>query len=249
MGESSTTTQTSSTTKYSTPTPSLTTPTTRVSGFGSTSPTSRPGSREQMDLADKFIAEYCTLDPDEVPPTPSPGCSKTTSSKSSTPNTLPATSSTDPSTGSPMKDSEPTCADSESSTTSKTHCSPPSSVLTTRSGRIKRKRSLSPGSSSKPEQRPRWGSTSLGTLKQPTTLLRVAATHHPHLLAVAYPQSSLAKDLAMGSLLLPWGNVTGPEDEEPTTSTASSATNSKTTPGAAPTNAATAATTMTTTCV
>src|SRR6266850_754270 len=143
-----------------------------MGGSSTTTPTpsttNRLGSKEQTDLVNKFIAEYCTLDPDEVPPIPSPGCSETTSSKSSTPNIPPATSSTDPSIGSPMKDSEPTCADSESSTTSKTPCLPPFSALTTRSGRIKRKRSSSPDSSSKQGQRPEWGSTSSGTLKQPT---------------------------------------------------------------------------------
>src|SRR6266850_5537947 len=74
-------------------------------------------------------------------------------------------------------------------------------------------------------------------------------TCHRRLLPMAYPQSLLAKDLAMGSLPLPWGSTTGPVDVEPTTSTASSATNSKTTPVDVPASAATADMTMRTTCV
>jgi len=140
------------------------TPTTPVGGFGWMSPTNRHGSKEQMDLTNKFIAEFCMLDPDEVPPTPSPGCSETTSYKFSTLNTLPAMSSTNPSTRLQMRDSEPTCADSESSTTSRTPCLPPYSALITRSEPIKRKWSLSPGSLSRPGQHHKWDLTSSGAL-------------------------------------------------------------------------------------
>src|SRR6267142_1612551 len=242
------TTPTPSTMKSNMPTPSPTTPTTLVGGFGSTSPTSKPGSKELMDLANKFITEYCMLDHNKVPPTPSPGCSRTTSCKSSTPTTPPATSSTGPSTGLQTRDYEPTCADSESSTTSRIRCSPPSSAPIIKSRQTKRRRSSSPDSSYRLEWHRGWGSTSSGILKQPTTTLRIAAMRRPCLLAMAYPRSSLAKDLAMGSLPLPSGSATEPVGRGHTTSTASGATSSKTTPEDAPTGAAIADTNTRTTC-
>src|SRR6266850_2526424 len=248
MGGSSMTTQTPFITRYSMPIQWRTTPTTPASGFDWTSPKTRHGLKEQMDLADQFIAEFCTLDPDEVPQIPSQGCSTTTSSKFSTLNTPHATSLTSPSIDLPTRDSEPMCDDSESYTTSRTLCSPPSNALTTRSGPIKRKWYSSPASSSKPGQHHVSALTSLGTLKQPTTLLRIAVTRHRHLLPTAYPQSLLAKDLAMGSLPLPWGSTIELGDFGPTTTTVSSATNSKTTPVVVPTNVATVDTTMTMTC-
>src|SRR6267142_124402 len=249
MGGSSMTTQTPFITRYSMPIQWRTTPTTPASGFDWTSPKTRHGLKEQMDLADQFIAEFCTLDPNKVPQIPSQGCSATTSSKFSIPNTPHSMSLTSPSIDLPTRDSEPMCDDSESYTTSRTLCSPPSNALTTRSKPIRRKWYSSPASLSKPGQRHASASTSLGALKQPTTLLRIAATRHHCLLPAAYPQSSLAKDLAMGSLPLPWGSTTKLGDAEPTTTIATGATSSKTTPVVVPTSVATADITMTTTCV
>ena len=249
MGGSNTTTPTPFITRCSTPIQWQTTPITPASGFDWMSPSTKHGLKEQMDLTNQFITEFCTLDPNEVPLTPSPGCSKTTSSKYSTLNTLPATSSTKLLTDWQMRDSKPTCANSKSYTTSRTPCLPPSSALITRSEPTRRKQCSSPASWSKQEWHPTWASTSSGALKQPTTPLQIAVTRHCCLLPAAYPQSSLAKDLAMGSLPLPWGSTTGLVDAGPTTSTASSATNSRTTPVVAPTNVATAGTTMRTTCV
>src|SRR6266850_7553251 len=94
-----------------------------------------------------------------------------------------------------------------------------------------------------------WDSTSSGALKQPTMLLQVAATRHRHLLPMAYPQSSLANDLAMGSLPLPWENATKKGDAGPTMPTASSATSSRTTLRDVPTSVATADITTRMTCV
>jgi len=249
MGGSSMTTQTPFITRYSTPIQWRTTPTTPASGFDWTSPKTRHGLKEQMDLADQFIAEFCTLDPNKVPQIPSQGCSATTSSKFSTPNTPHAMSLTSPSIDLPTRDSEPMCDDSKSYTTSRTLCSPPSNALTTRSGPIKRKWSLSPISWYKPEPHHKSGSTSLGILKQPTTPLRITMAHHLHLLPAAYPGSLLAKDLVMGSLPLPWINATRPVDGGPTMLTASGATNLRTTLVVVHTNVATADTTIRTTCV
>src|SRR6267142_4009240 len=129
MGGSNTTTRTPFITRYSTPTKWRTTPTTPASGFDWTSPKTRHGSKEQMDLVNQFIEEFCTLDPDKVPQMSSQGCSATTSYKYSTPNTPPTTSSTNLSTDLPTRDSELTCDDSESYTMSRTLCLPPSSAL------------------------------------------------------------------------------------------------------------------------
>jgi len=145
-----------------------TTPTTPAGGFGWMSPKIRHGLREQMDLADQFITEFCTLDPNEVPQTSNQGCSTMTSSKYSTPNTPPATSSTNLSTDLPTRDSKPMCDDSESYTMSRTLCLPPSSALTTRSEPTRRKWCSSPVSLSKPEWHHMLASTSSGILKQPT---------------------------------------------------------------------------------
>jgi len=131
----------------------------------------------------------------------------------------------------------------------RTLCSPPSNALTTRSEPIRRKWYSSPTSLSKPGQHHVSALTSLGALKQPTTPLRITATRHRRLLPAAYPQSLLAKDLAMGSLPLPWGSATELGDAEPTTTIATGATSSKTTPVVVPISAATADITMTTTCV
>src|SRR6266850_287978 len=195
MGGSSTTTQTPFITRYSTPIKWRTTPTTPASGFDWTSPKTRHGSKEQMDLVNQFIEEFCMLDPDEVPQISSQGCSMTTSYKYSTLNTLPAMSLTNPSTDLLIRDSEPTCNDSESYTMSRILCSPPCIALTTRSGPTKRKRYLSPVSLSTPGRHCELGLTSSGVLKQPTTPLQITTTHHRRLLPAAYPQSLLAKDL------------------------------------------------------
>src|SRR6267142_838718 len=171
MGGSSMTTQTPFTMRCSMPIQWRTTPITPASGFDWTSPKIRHGSKEQMVLADQFIAEFCMLDPDEVPQIPSQGCSTMTSSKSSTLNTPHATSLITPSIDLPTRDSEPTCDNSKSYTTSRMPCSPPFNALTTRSGPIKRKWYLSPASLSKPGQCHVLASMSLGALKQPTTPL------------------------------------------------------------------------------
>src|SRR6267142_4331161 len=146
MGGLSMTTQTPFITRCSMLIQWWTTPTTPASGFDWTSPKIRHGSKEQMDLADQFIAEFCMLDPDEVPQILSQGCSTTTSSKSSTPNTLHAMSLTSPSIDLLTRDSEPMCDDSESYTMSRMLCSPPSNALTTRSKPIKRKQYSLPAS-------------------------------------------------------------------------------------------------------
>ena len=141
------------------------------------------------------------------------------------------------------------CADSGSCTMSRTPCLPPSSALTTRSKPTKKKQCSLPASSFKQGRHHTWASMSLGALKQPTTLLWIAVMRHCRLLPAAYPQLSLAKDLAMGSLPLPWGSATGKGDEEPTTSTASSATSLRTTPVVVPANVAIVGMTMRTTYV
>src|SRR6267142_5014705 len=220
MGGLSMTTQTPFITRCSMLIQWWTTPTTPASGFDWTSPKIRHGSKEQMDLANQFIAEFCMLDPDEVPQTLSQGCSMMTSSKFSTLNTPHTTSLTSPSIDLLTRDSEPMCDDSESYTMSRTPCLPPSNTLTTRSEPIRRKQCSLPTSLSKPGQHCASALTSLGALKQPTTPLWIAATCHHCLLPAAYPQSSLAKDLAMGSLPLPWGSATEREDAEPNTTTA-----------------------------
>src|SRR6267142_6571613 len=176
MGGSSMTTQTPFITRYRLLIQWRMTPTTPASGFDWTSPKIKHGSKEQMNLADQFITEFCTLDPDEVPQILSQGCSTMTSSKFSTPNTPHAMSLTNPSINLPTRDSEPMCDDSESYTTSRILCLPPSNTLTTRSGPTKKKRYSLPTSWSKPGQRHALASTSLGALKQPTMPLQIAAT-------------------------------------------------------------------------
>src|SRR6266850_2202583 len=165
MGGLSMTTPTPSTMRCSMLTQWWTTPTIPASGFGWTSPKTRHGLREQMDLINQFIAEFCMLNPDKVPLTPSQGCFKMTSYKSSTPIILCATLSTSPSIDLQMKDFEPTCANSKSYTTSKICCLPPFSTPTTKSRPIKKEQSLSPTSSYRPELHHRLDLTSLGILK------------------------------------------------------------------------------------
>ena len=140
------------------------TPTTPAGGFSWTSPKTRHGLMKLMDLTDQFIAEFCTLDPDKVPPILSPECSIMTSSKSLTLTTPPTMLSTNWSTDLWMKDFKLMCTNSESYTMSRIPCLPPSSTLTIRSMPTRRKRSSLPTFSSKPEQCHALDLMSLGVL-------------------------------------------------------------------------------------
>ena len=86
---------------------------------------------------------------------------------------------------------------------SKPAYSEPLHAYPTSSKPIRKKQSWLDDASSKHEQPCALGMPSSPILRQPSMPLRIAMTCHPCLLPAIFPQSSLARDLAMGSLPFP----------------------------------------------